>query len=84
MVAPWRGVALAQGLAGLTPRPALARSMSSLTIIQALRAINSIIQVPEKLLSFEMWNSMKKVHGIGLPNKRRKNVSFLYPNKKSR
>ena len=58
------------------------RSMSSLAMIQALRAISSIIRALEKSLLVEMWNSMKKAHEIGAPKKKRSMISFLYLKRK--
>ena len=52
--------------------------MCSLAMIQALRAISSIIRALEKSLLVEMWNSMKKAHEIGAPKNKRSMISFLY------
>ena len=60
------------------------RSMCSLAMIQALRAISSIIRALEKSLLVKMWNSMKKAHEIGAPKKKRNMISFLYLKRKIR
>ena len=61
-----------------------ARSMCSLAMIHALRFISSIVRALEKSLLVEMWNSMKKAHGIGASKKRRSMISFLYLKRKSK
>ena len=53
-------------------------------MIQAIRAIGSIIRALEKSFLVEMWNLMKKAREIGAPKKKRSMISFIYLKRKSK
>ena len=47
-----------------------ARSMCSLAMVKALTAISCIIRALEKPLLVEVWNLIKKAHGLKYPRRR--------------